>query len=321
MLTALSTACGDDSSSGAMDTGGSTTDAASTSSSSEPGTSPPTEGDGSDASSTEAQTESSGEPPTSDTGGEDESTGSVPIGYDIAPPPWMLGMWRGEATDGTPKIAIINQADISFGDLDENDVQLDMTSFASFPAFDPDATFEVHIDDDETYSYTIRFMAPDGPVEFTDTFERVGGDAVEYTFELGGMVVDSFTMEHAPAADFLRPPTWLHGRWEGVSTRGEEKVAVLGPQSVAFGDIVEGEDDITDFGLLLGLDPVSTFRVETPADALEGNYRYTVSFTDPKSGTPIEFVDEYTATGVGSLEYTFELGGAVVDTFAMNLVE
>lgn len=264
----------------------------------------------------------SGDDAADEAGSEDTSEGGEDTGgepsYEIDPPQWLLGMWSGTASDATPKVAVFNAADISFGDLDGDGAQLDMTSFAAFPLLDPKATFELGADDGETYSYTITFDAGQGEMSFTDTFERISDDEMSYRFELGGMVVDEFTMTRTPAGQFIVPPAWLHGRWEGTASDNVDKVAVISASAVRFGDIIDGQDDLTDFGMLLGIDSQATYQVLSASDETD-RYVYKITINDPDNGL-VEFTDEYTLIGEDTLEYGFTLGAMEVDRFEMVLV-
>lgn len=233
--------------------------------------------------------------------------------YEISPPEWMLGMWGGTATDGTEKVAIFNIDDISFGDV-VNGAQLDITSFASIALIDENATFEVIESTDSTYSYTISFNDGTDDIQFTDTYVATADESVEYTFEMGGEVIDQFILTSTPAAQYIAPPEWLRSRWTGLSSdEVTEKAAIISPNNILFGDIVEGVDELTDFAFLLSLDENSTFQVLADDGA---TYSYKLSF-DAGDGLTV-FTDTYTNNQDGTLAYEFSMGGEVIDSFAMN---
>ncbi len=233
------------------------------------------------------------------------------VGFSIEPPAWLLGMWQGDSGDGQV-VAIMDADNISFGDVVDG-AQVDITPFGSFVLLDPDATFTVLEDEADTYAYTIAFNDGQSDIEFTDTFVDNGDGTMNYTFEFGGMVVADFVMTRTPAADFIVPPSWLRGRWEGVATDGTAKVAVFDDNDVSFGDVVDGDEGLTSFGMLLGFSDASTWRVQADDGS---RYVYTLSTSGPDG--PIIFTDTFVDNGDGTMEYTFEFGGMVVDQFTMS---
>lgn len=246
--------------------------------------------------------------------------------YKIEPPEWLMGTWTGTSDSRTPndtsddvgKVAVVEAADVSFGDYDlatGAQVAGDLTSFSMFPMMDPNATFTVHENSDSVYSYTIEFKSPDRDVKFTDTFTKLNDSELNYVFEMGGRTMANITMTDTAASEFILPPSWLEGRWEGLSSDGStQKFSIVSDSDISFGDIVDGQDQGISFSQLLNMDEDSSFKVLESSDSV---YSYTMTFVHPQSGDLVSFTDHFEKNGNG-VDYTFTMGGNVVDAFTLN---
>ena len=229
-----------------------------------------------------------------DTDGDaDSDTGPEPF---VAPPEWLLGMWLGTDSADAQKVAIFQSDDICFGDVADG-AQSGIMSYAAVPETDEDATFEVHTDDGTTYSYTISHAVDGASISITETFKSTGDTTLTYSYEMGDDS-DEFEMTNTPASDFIVPPAWLQGQWEG-SLGKDSGVFLVEEDEMSMGYTA---DALSTYSMYMDMDSTSTFSVITD-DGTTYSFRLKIPVM-------AQWVDTFKDNGDGTLTYTNETTGS-----------
>jgi len=143
-----------------------------------------------------------------------------PVNGSFEPPAWMNGMWRGTDAGGNPVIVYATSTDIGLGG--ETSVQ----SYSEIPGI----TSQVLQQSDNVYQYSVNIPSENGIISFTETWTNNGDGTALYTAT--GDRQAEFIVYRASATDFLAPPQWLQGDWEGNDYR-----ATVSAGNIAFGGI------------------------------------------------------------------------------------
>ena len=181
------------------------------------------------------------------TDGGDDNGNDAGTGVSVfQPPAWLNGMWRGTNSSGEDQVAFATAADIGLGPNG---------AVASYSAI-PGITVTELQNSDSVYQYTVSYPGANGNVSFTETWTSNGDGSLLYS--VSGDINDEFIMYQVAATDFIAPPAWLQGDWEGNDYRA----------SVSSGNISLGPVGATSTNLFdVASAPGSIVRVVTDTAA------------------------------------------------------
>ena len=274
----------DDSTDGSDDTDSDTDDSADGSDDTDSGTDDSTDGSGGTDDGTDGSDDDNGSSGTTNPTG-DPSTTQVPY---LEPPDWLLGMWRGTDSNGMSQTAFAIAQDVGIGNTG--------TAIRAYSTI-PNVCLHLAESSGSVFQYTIWYPTEDGEeIIINEKWINNGDGSLLYI--VSGLREDQFIMYKTDASNYLTPPLWLQGRWEGASADGGATiVADINTGNITVGELGGSRTNLFE----LADQPQSVVRVNQDDSR---NYSVTVI-------TPSDTVSNtFASTGTNTLNYTGSAGEA-----------
>ncbi len=228
----------------------------------------------------------------SDNNGDTDSTGNdtqnIPEGTPVEflqPPDWLRGMWQGTASDGTDLMGYGGATAMGTASPGQP-----IGPYSDIPG----ARLQVLQNTDSVFEYTVTYPREDGTeAVINEQWEFIDDGSVLYT--VSGTNEDQFIMYNTPAADFLQPPNWLQGQWQGDDT-----AAYINDSNIVYGN---GSAQKNYYNLLSHDNSVFQLRQND-----DNTYSIKITTYDSQGGV-IYIIDTFTSTGNNSLTLTSTVEG------------
>ena len=269
---------------GADDTDSDTDDSADGSDDTDSDTDDSTDGSGGTDDGTDGSDDDNGSSGTTNPTGDPSTT---EVAY-LEPPDWLLGMWRGTDSNGMSQTAFAIARDIGIGNTG--------TAIRAYSTI-PNVCLHLAESSDSVFQYTIWYPTENGEEIIINKKWINNGDG-SLLYIVSGQREDQFIMYKTDASNYLTPPLWLQGRWEGASADGGATiVADINTGNITVGELGGSRTNLFE----LADQPQSVVRVNQDDGR---NYSVTVI-------TPSDTVSNtFASTGTNTLNYTGSAGEA-----------